>query len=91
MIAVNTVNELEIAFQEVFRREDILKLYEPQDSYFWRNRWDITQIIGVLKSKERSENKLIARFEEYISSKYKDSDKKSQPGTRSATEDSNRP
>lgn len=72
MIAVNTVNELEITFQEIFRREDILKLYDPQDSYFWCNRWDITQILGVLKTKECAKNKLIERFEEYISSKHKE-------------------
>ena len=29
MIALNTVNELEIAFQEVFKRESILRLYNP--------------------------------------------------------------
>jgi hypothetical protein len=29
MIALNTEYELEIAFQEVFKRESILKLYNP--------------------------------------------------------------
>jgi hypothetical protein len=53
MIALNTVNELEIAFQEIFKRESILRLYNPEDSYFWRHRWDITQMIGVLKIKPR--------------------------------------
>lgn len=48
-------------------------------------------MLGVLKTKTRMQNRLISRFEDYIEKKHENSEKKQQPGTRSATDESNRP
>lgn len=52
LIAMNTEGELEIALKDLFNNDPVLKLYGHEDSYFWKNRKELMDMIKVLKKKD---------------------------------------
>ena len=62
-----------MAFQSLFNNEEFLKLFCHDDSYFWKNRQEVTDLIKVLNKKDLyMKSKVLARFEEYLKDKIKE-------------------
>ena len=74
LIAMNTQGELEIAFKDLFNNESVLKLYGHEDSYLWKNRKELTDMIKVLKKKDLKiqSSKLLGKYGDHIKEKIKD-------------------
>ena len=74
LIAMNTQGELEIAFKDLFNNESVLKLYGHEDSYLWKNRKELTDMIKVLKKKDLKiqTSKLLGKYGDHIKEKIKD-------------------
>ena len=52
LAALNTPDDLRTAFLTIFGDFDVLKLYNSEDSYLWKDRKQLLDICGVLKEKD---------------------------------------
>ena len=52
LVALNSKDDLRQALLMLFGDQYVLKLYNNEDSYFWRNRKDLLEICDVLKEKD---------------------------------------
>ena len=67
LLALNTENELDQAFIELFSNKAVLTLYSRDDSYFWKNRKQVMEAIQQLKHKDLFiDCPLIKNFETHI-------------------------
>jgi hypothetical protein len=91
MIVMNTELELNHTFVEIFNSPEILRLYDHQESYFWRNRGELTDCIENLTKKDLYiKTPYLTDFENYVrpmlgEEEKKDSSGRGKPTTRTAT------
>jgi len=77
---MNTDFELELAFVEIFNNTQILKLYDSRESYFWRNRYELYEMLRILKDKDLYlPSEILTKFEIFIRPKLGEEHKHTSP------------
>ena len=52
LVALNSEDDLRQAFLMLFGDQYVLKLYNNEDSYFWKNRKELLEICDVIEEKD---------------------------------------
>jgi hypothetical protein len=52
LIALFDVDDLKTVFIEIFNNIDLLMLYDKDDSYMWKCRKEIVELLSILKTRD---------------------------------------